>query len=228
MYCTHTYLKRNDRREANIEATPTKNRIDYRIRMLRWDFSLSFFFPLFFSFLVLLCVCVCRFPFQINHPLLLVGDTGTAKTANMLNYLKNLSADRNVRCFICDLSRVPLFFGSLVVGLIFVCFAHLRCVPFSLSFFYGSKVCDESIHTHTHRKRSSQRLFRIRGTIISSYPLFPKHFCFFFLNSLFILFRKCVLARLTSVTLTQKKKIQLLFFSSQNKLSSHTQHYHYM
>lgn len=38
------------------------------------------------------------FSLQINHPILLVGDTGTAKTATMLNYLKNLNPDSYVSC----------------------------------------------------------------------------------------------------------------------------------
>lgn len=50
------------------------------------------------------------FPIQINHPLLLVGDTATAKTASIQNYLKNLNADQNVRyCFILHFYFVNFF-----------------------------------------------------------------------------------------------------------------------
>lgn len=68
--------------------------------MLRCVFVYLVFDEHVFFFTILVFVLVFYLLFQMNRPLLLVGDTGTAKTANMLNYLKNLNADRNVRCFI--------------------------------------------------------------------------------------------------------------------------------
>lgn len=90
-----------DKSRKKKKREKQQERIDLFVESKCWDAFLctSFSTNIFFS-TILVFVLVFYLLFQMNRPLLLVGDTGTAKTANMLNYLKNLNADRNVRCFI--------------------------------------------------------------------------------------------------------------------------------
>lgn len=107
---------------------------------LVFELMLFFFIPISLVFAFFFCFYLL---FQMNRPLLLVGDTGTAKTASMLNYLKNLNADRNVRCFI----RITVFFFlslSLARVFVFVC-VDFCLLPFFSAvgyfFFFLSSVC---------------------------------------------------------------------------------------
>lgn len=124
----------------------------------------------------------------------------------MLNYLKNLNADRNVRCFICDLSlflatRISLYFfifflSTLAPGC-WLDFCLFR--PFALRIvlpviFYGRSVTKGHIHTHT----------KIKPPVVLSawyhHLRCPSFTLFFSVVSFAFRFRfGSVLARLTSV-----------------------------
>lgn len=126
------------------------------------------------------------------------------------------------------------FIFSVLLLLAWFLFVSPLLRRFPCHFFMAAKHATKAYtHTHTQSKIKPTLVLNTWCYHLQVPVALPSFFLnisvgFFFVLSSFC-FGKCVLARLTSVTLTQnKKKIQLLFFSSQNKLSSHTQHYHCM